>query len=138
MNQRKQALVEATKQVIQMTTAADQSKEIALIEANKRLKDAELELQAAGAHAAATVARGTADAQGVEVQNEADADGWEKAVDACGGSGEEYARWTMLKKLAPAYRSMMVNTADSPIMEIFRQYEQQSQPGPTVKTAGSR
>jgi hypothetical protein len=40
----------------------------------------------------------------------------------------------MLKKLAPAYRSMMINTHDSPIMDIFRQYEQQTGPGQTVKT----
>ena len=47
-----------------------------------------------------------------------------KAVEAFGGSGDEYARWTMLRKLAPAFRSMMVNTHDNPIMDIFRQYEQ--------------
>ena len=41
---------------------------------------------------------------------------------------DEFARWTLLKKLAPAYRSMMVNTADSPIMEIFRKYEASSAP----------
>ena len=36
----------------------------------------------------------------------------------------------MLKKLAPAFRSMMVNTHDSPIMDIFRQYEQADVPAP--------
>jgi regulator of protease activity HflC (stomatin/prohibitin superfamily) len=138
MNQRKQALVESTKQVIQLTTGAEQAKEIATIEANKRLKVAELELQAAADQAAATLARGTADAKVVEFQNAAEAAGWKKAVEAFGGSGEEFARWTMLKKLAPAYRSMMVNTADSPIMEIFRQFEPQQRPDSPVKTAGGR
>ncbi|MCI0361183.1 MAG: hypothetical protein L0211_22105, partial [Planctomycetaceae bacterium] len=63
--------------------------------------------------------------------------GWKKAVAAFGGSGDEYARWSLLKKLAPAYRNMMVNTHDSPIMDIFRQYEQQrSAPVGGIKTAG--
>jgi len=138
LNQRKQSLVEAQKKVIQMTTEAQQAQGIALIEANKRLKVAELELQAATDQAAATIARGTADAKVIQFQNEAEAAGWKKAVDAFGGNGEEYARWTMLRKLAPAFRSMMVNTSDSPIMDIFRQYEEQTKPGTPVKTAGSR
>ncbi len=136
MNQRLQALVEAQKQVNKITTEAKQGQEIALIEAQKRLKVAELELQAATDQAAATLARGTADAKVIEFQNEAEAAGWKKAVAAFGNNGDEYARWSLLKKLAPAYRSMMVNTNDSPIMDIFRQYEQQnSAPVGGVKTA---
>lgn len=138
MNQRLQALVAAQQQVTKITTEASQAQEIAIIEASKRLKVAELELQAATDLAAATLARGTADANVVKFQNEAEAAGWQKAVQAFGGNGEEYARWTLLKKLAPAYRSMMVNTHDSPIMDIFRQYEQQSSPPTPVKTAGGR
>ncbi len=136
MNQRLQALVGAQQQVIKITTEAQQAQEIAIIEANKRLKVAELELQAATDQAAATLARGTADAKVVEFQNAAEAAGWQKAVAAFGDNGEEYARWTLLKKLAPAYRSMMVNTHDSPIMDIFRQYEQQRSPSAPIKTAG--
>jgi 3'-phosphoadenosine 5'-phosphosulfate sulfotransferase len=97
---------------------------------------AELELQAAADQAAATLARGTADAKVIQFQNEAEASGWRKAVEAFGGNGDEYARWTMLRKLAPAFRSMMVNTHDNPLMEIFRQYEQQPRPEP-VKAAGA-
>ena len=133
MNVRKQELVEAERKVVQMTTEAAQAKEIALIEAQKRLKVAELELKAAEDMAAATVARGTADAKVVEFNNEAEAAGWKKAVDAFGGDGEEFARWVMYRKLAPAFRSMMVNTADSPIMEIFKQYQDVS-PAPAPAT----
>ncbi len=137
MNQRLQALVEAQKQVNKITIEARQGQEIALIEAQKRLKVAELELQAATDQAAATLARGTADAKVIEFQNEAEAAGWKKAVAAFGNNGDEYARWSLLKKLAPAYRTMMVNTNDSPIMDIFKQYEQQSAaPVGGVKTAG--
>jgi len=132
MNERKQALVEAERKVVQMTTEAAQAKEIALIEAQKRLKVAELELKAAEDLAAAALARGAADAKVVEFNNEAEAAGWRKAVEAFGGNGEEYARWVMYRKLAPAFRSMMVNTADSPLMEIFRQYERSSGPTPSA------
>ena len=91
---------------------------------------------AATDQAAATLARGTADAKVIEYQNEAEAAGWKKAVAAFGNNGDEYARWSLLKKLAPAYRSMMVNTNDSPIMDIFKQYEQQhAAPVGGVKTA---
>jgi regulator of protease activity HflC (stomatin/prohibitin superfamily) len=137
MNQRKQALVGAQQQVIKVTTEAQQMQQTTIIDASKRLRVAELELQAATDQAAATLARGTAEAQVIEFQNEAEAAGWKTAVAAFGGNGDEYARWTMLKKLAPAYRSMMINTHDSPIMDIFRQYEQQTGPGQTVRTPSS-
>jgi SPFH domain / Band 7 family len=136
LNLRKQALVEAQKQIIQITTVAQQAQGIGLIEANKRLKVAELELQAAADQAAATLARGTAEANVVQFQNEAEASGWRKAVEAFGGNGDEFARWTMLRKLAPAFRSMMVNTNDNPLMEIFRQYEQSPRTEP-VKAVGA-
>jgi len=129
MNDRKQALVEAQRKVIQMTTEATQAQELAVIDSQKKLKVAELELQAAADLAAATLARGTADAKVVEYANAAEAAGWQKAVTAFGGSGDEYARWVMLRKLAPAFRSMMVNTADSPIMEIFQQYQKGAEDG---------
>jgi regulator of protease activity HflC (stomatin/prohibitin superfamily) len=135
LNQRLQALVGARQQVVKITTEALQAQEIAIIEANKRLRVAELELQAATDQAAATLARGTADAKVIEFQNEAEAAGWKKAVAAFGNNGDEYARWTMLKKLAPAFRSMMVNTHDSPIMDIFRQFEQKSASPSTVRTS---
>jgi regulator of protease activity HflC (stomatin/prohibitin superfamily) len=134
LNQRLQALVGAQQQVIKITTEAQQAQEITIIDAKKRLRVAELELQAATDQAAATLARGTADAQVIEFQNEAEAAGWKTAVAAFGGNGDEYARWTMLKKLAPAYRSMMINTHDSPIMDIFRQYQQQTGPGQPPRT----
>ena len=54
--------------------------------------------------------------------NQAEAAGWKKAVEAFSGDGDEYARWVMLKKLAPSFRRIMVNTADSPMMEIFKSY----------------
>jgi hypothetical protein len=129
--ERKQALVESQKRVIKMTTEAEQAQEVALIEAARRLAVAEFDLKAAEDLAAAITSRGQADAKVVEFNNQAEAAGWKKAVTAYGGSGDEYARGVMLKKLAPAFRNMMINTADSPIMDIFRQYEERvAQPLP--------
>src|SRR5207237_7614593 len=138
LNLRKQGLVEAQKQVIQMTTQARQGQDIAMIEAEKRLKVAELELQAAADQAAATLARGTADANVIQFQNEAEASGWRKAVEAFGGSGDEYARWTMLRKLAPAFRTMMVNTDENPITQTLPQYEQAPARAPGEAEQGAR
>lgn len=123
MIQRKQALVLAERDVIKVTTAALQRQEVAVILANQQLKVAELRVQAAQDEAAAVVARGNAEAKVIQFKNEAEAAGWKRAVEAFGGDGAGYARWVMLKKLAPSYRQIMVNTADSPIMDIFRQYE---------------
>jgi hypothetical protein len=36
-----------------------------------------------------------------------------------------------VKKLAPAFRQMMVNTADSPLMEFFQEYNIAKTPSPS-------
>jgi regulator of protease activity HflC (stomatin/prohibitin superfamily) len=123
---RKQALVEAQREVVKVTTEAQRRQEVAVIEANQRLKVAGLQLQAAQDEAAAILARGQAEAQVIELANQAEAAGWERAVQAFQGNGDAYARWVLLRKLAPAYRQIMVNTADSPIMNIFQQYQQEA------------
>jgi hypothetical protein len=81
-------------------------------------------LEAASDLAAAITARGKADASVIEFDNQAEAAGWKKAVTAFSGDGDQYARWVMLKKLAPSFQQMMVNTADSPIMDIFKQFSE--------------
>lgn len=132
----KRAIVEADQEVVKKVTEAERKQEVAVIEANQRLKVAEFELQAAEDQAAAVLARGEAAAAVIEFDNQAEAAGWKKAVASFGGDGDEYARWVMLKKLAPSYRRMMVNTADSPIMDIFRSYsEPKDKPQRTVTTA---
>lgn len=123
MVQRKQRLIESEREVVKMTTEAEQRQQVALIEAQQQLKVAELELQAAEDLAEAVLARGAADAKVIEFNNQAEAAGWQKSVMAFGGNGTEFARWVMLKKFAPAYRQMMINTADSPLMDIFEQFK---------------
>lgn len=132
MVDRKKKLVIAEQEVVKLTTEAERAKEVAIIEAEQRLAVAEFDLKAAEDLAAAVTARGAADAKVIEFENESEAAGWKKAVKAFGGSGDEYARGIMLKKLAPAFRQMMVNTADSPLMDIFKQFSE------SAKTAGDK
>ena len=110
---RSQAKVAADQEVIKVVTAARRKQEVALIEANQRLGVAKYRLEAAEDTASAVMQRGEAAAAVINFNNTAEAAGWKKSVEAFGGDGNEFARWVMMRKLAPAYRKMMVNTADS-------------------------
>lgn len=118
----KEALVEVEREVVKLTTQAQREQEVAVIEAEQGRKVAEVELQAAIDQAGAITAKGKADAEVIQFENEADAAGWQKSVEAYDGNGDQYARWVMLKKMAPSFRQMMVNTADSPLMDIFSEF----------------
>jgi regulator of protease activity HflC (stomatin/prohibitin superfamily) len=120
----KQVLVAVEQEVVKLTTEAQRQQEVAVIEANQRKKVAEVELAAAEDQALAITARGEAAAEVIHFENEAEAAGWQKSVEAYDGDGDEFARWVMLKKLAPSFRQMMVNTADSPLMNIFNEFNQ--------------
>ncbi|TWT95005.1 SPFH domain-containing protein [Neorhodopirellula pilleata] len=120
----KEALVEVEREVVKLTTQAQREQEVAVIEAEQQRKVAEVELEAAIDQAGAITAKGEADAEVIKFGNEADAAGWAKAVEAYEGDGDQYARWVMLKKMAPSFRQMMVNTADSPLMDIFNEFNQ--------------
>ncbi|MCC9643903.1 band 7 protein [Rhodopirellula sp. JC740] len=122
MVKRKEALVEVDREVIKLTTEAMRQQEVAVIEAEQRKKVAEVELAAAKDQSEAILAQGKAEAEVIGFENEAEAAGWAKSVEAYNGNGDEYARWVMLRKLAPSYRQMMVNTADSSLMNIFTEF----------------
>jgi hypothetical protein len=124
----KEAVVSAEQSVIKVTVEAMRKQQVAVIEANQRLKVAEYELTAAQDMAAAELSRGNAAAEVIKFQNEAEAAGWRKSVDAFSGSADLFARWTMLKKLAPAFRQIVVNTADSPLMELFQEFSPSKSP----------
>lgn len=136
----KKSIVEADQAVVKVVTEAKRQQEVALIEANQRLKVAEYELKAAQDEAAATLAMGKATADVIRFDNEAEAAGWRKSVEAFSGEGNEFARWVFLKKIAPAFRSMMVNTADSPLMDMFGNFEESTEASkatPEVKTTAA-
>lgn len=119
----KKAVVEARQEVVVVTTEAKRKQEVALIDANKRLAVAEQKLMAAKDLASAIMAKGKAEADVITFANKAQAAGWQKSIAAFGGNGSEFARWTLYKKLAPAFRSMMVNTDNSPLMDAFKVFE---------------
>ncbi|MEK6248417.1 MAG: hypothetical protein N2C12_09580, partial [Planctomycetales bacterium] len=77
---------------------------------------------AAQDEAAAVVTKGKAAADVVKFDNEAKAAGWREAVIAFDGDGKAYARWVLLEKMAPAYRQIMTNSSDSPLMDIFKEF----------------
>ena len=119
----KKELVAASQEVVVVTTEAKKKQEVALIDANKRLAVAEQKMLAAKDQAAAIMAKGKADADVIKFANQAEAAGWQKSIAAFSGNGNEFARWTLYKKLAPAFRSMMVNTENSPLMDVFKAFD---------------
>jgi regulator of protease activity HflC (stomatin/prohibitin superfamily) len=122
MVKQKQALIEVEREVITLTTEAKRKQEVAIIGANQRKKVAEVELAAAKDQADAILSLGKADADVIGFGNEAEAAGWKQAVAAYEGDGNGYARWVLLRKLAPSFKQMMINTADSPLMQIFEEF----------------
>jgi regulator of protease activity HflC (stomatin/prohibitin superfamily) len=116
----RQALVKSDQQVVTMTTEAMREQEVALTEARQRKSVAEFALKAAEDRVAAILARGKAEADVIQFGNEAEAAGWRNAVAAFDGDGNAYAQYVMFDKLASAYRQIMINTADSPLMKIFQ------------------
>ncbi|MEZ6126419.1 MAG: SPFH domain-containing protein [Planctomycetaceae bacterium] len=137
MVEQKQALVAADQMVVQITTQAMQEQEVAVTKANELLAVAQLKLDASIDEAAAIEARGQAAADVVRFDNEAEAAGWKKAVEAFDGNGRQYAQYVMFQKLSPAYQRLMVNTADSPIMRIFESFEDVTQVGQPVPETSS-
>ena len=122
MVDQKQALVGADQSVVKITTQALQEQEVALTKASENLAVAQFKLDASIDEAAAIEARGQAAADVVRFDNEAEAAGWKKAVEAFDGDGKGYAQYVMFQKLSSSYRRIMVNTADSPIMKIFESF----------------
>lgn len=115
----KQALVQAEQEVIRVTTEALREQEVAQTKSKEKLAVAQLKLDAAKDEAAAVVSRGKGQAEVIDFKNKAEAAGWVRAVEAFDGNGGQYAQYVLFQKLSSAYRNIMVNTADSPIMKIF-------------------
>lgn len=127
----KQALVEAERSVVKLTTEALREQEVATTKAKEKLAVAKVKLDAAQDEAAAIKSRGTAEAEVVKLKNEAEAAGWVQAVKAFDGNGSQYAQYVMFQKMAHAYRTLMINTADSPIMKIFERFQGEEGPKPS-------
>jgi len=138
--EQKRALITIEQDIVKAVKEAERLQEVAVTEANQDMEVAKILLDAAQDKSAAIVARGTADADVIRFENEAEAAGWSGAVKAFAGNGNQYAQYVLYQKLATAYRRIMVNTADSPLMKIFETFTNAtpaSQSAKTAKTAGS-
>jgi regulator of protease activity HflC (stomatin/prohibitin superfamily) len=133
--ERKQAVVKADQEVVKLTVEASQKQTVAVTKADELLAVAKIKLLAAKDEAAAVRSRGKAAAEVVKLENVAQAAGWKEAVAAFQGDGHRYARYVLLEKMAPAYRQIMANTADSPIMDIFKSFEPQPETRGPQKTS---
>ncbi len=134
--EQKQALVAAEQLVVTMTVEAKQKQAVAVTKANEQMGVAGFRLEAARDEAEAIVARGGAEAEVVDLRNEADAAGWRRTVEAFDGNGAAFARYVLFQKLAPGYGMIMSNTADSPLMEIFKLFQDTNSRGTSPKEAG--
>ena len=74
----------------------------------------------------------------MKLENAAQAAGWKQAVSAFQGDGQRYARYVLLEKLAPAYRQIMANTADSPIMDIFKTFAPRTETGGALQATSAQ
>jgi regulator of protease activity HflC (stomatin/prohibitin superfamily) len=128
MVDQKKRMVGSEREVIKLTTEAKRRQEVALAEATRDKEVAVEELAAAKDRAAAVLSQKTAEAAKVRFENEATAAGWKRSVEAFNGDGSAFARYTLYQKLAPGFRSIMTNTADSPLMEMFRGLQSDSAP----------
>ena len=122
MIEQKTELIGADRLVVEAVTFAREEQQVALQAAERDKSVATEKLAAANDEAQAILSRAGAKAAVIGFENEADAAGWKKAVEALGNDGEAFARYVLYKKLAPGYRSIMTNTADSPLMDVFRQF----------------
>ncbi len=135
--EQKQALVTASQEVVKVTTLAMQEQEVAITKANENAAVSQLKLDASIDEAAAITAKGKAAADVVRFDNEAEAAGWTKAVEAFDGDGQSYAQYVLYQKLSASYRRIMVNTADSPIMKIFESFAESAAAAKSKKSATS-
>ena len=115
----KTALVDADQQVVQMVVKAEESQQVAVVKANELLEVARRDLDAARDQAAAILARKKAEADVIAFENQAAAAGWKRSAEAL-GNGDALAKYTLYQRLAPGFRSIMTNTANSPLMEVFK------------------
>ncbi|MFM7162732.1 MAG: SPFH domain-containing protein [Planctomycetaceae bacterium] len=130
----KQALVTAEQEVVRATTEAKREQQVAVTKGEEKLAVAKLLLEAAEDEAAAAKARGEGVAEVLSQKNAAEATGWRQSVAAFDGDGQRFAQYVLYQKLAGAYRQLMINTADSPLMEIFQQFT----PGDAPRAVGPR
>jgi hypothetical protein len=91
------------------------------------LEVAKRSLEAAKDKSIAILSRKKAEAGVADFENQSESAGWKRSVEAM-GSGDEYARFVLYQKLAPGFKSIMTNTANSPLMDVFKNFSKPQPP----------
>lgn len=130
MVNQKTSLVEAEKSVIESVTKSIEKQKVAVTKVNELKAVAEKDLEASKDVSEANLAKKRAEAGSIAFKNEAEAFGWKKSIEAFNGDGNAFAKYVLYQKLAPAYKSIMNNSVDSPLMKIFDDFNKKlpSQP----------
>jgi regulator of protease activity HflC (stomatin/prohibitin superfamily) len=118
-------LIKADQEVNKITTQAKREQLVAITKANEQLAVSKLRLEASKDEAEAIKSRGLAEADIIRFQNIAEAAGWKQAVLSFGGNGHAYAAYVLNQKLAASYKKIIANSADSPLMDIFKTFQDQ-------------
>lgn len=115
----KQKLVQARQAVVKKTTEAERRQKVEVTQAEQAKAVARKNLEAVADQSDAITFRKKAEASIIDQQNIAEAAGWKKAVQAFGGDGDAYAKYVLFLKLAPSFKNIFANSADSPLMGVF-------------------
>ncbi len=133
LKQQAKEKVAAETLLVQATTKAEQLKEVEKSRLEQNLKNAQVELEAARDQAAATLAKGEAEAKVITLKNEAEVAGLRAAVQGF-TSADYFAQYHMLEKLAPALTEIFASD-DSDFARLFAGYMTLPKGKPSVQPA---
>lgn len=112
--------VEAETRQLQATTRAEQLKDVELARLKQDLANAKLRFEAAAKEAEATLARGRAAADVINLENEAEVAGLRKAVEGF-TSVQHFAQYHMLARIGPALSEIFASDT-SEFAKLFSDY----------------
>ena len=134
MAEQNKAVGGANTQVVGIVKKAEQLRDVAITKAQQELAVAKLRLEASQKQAEAIVARGTAEANVVLLQKQAEAEPLRQQIEAF-GDGNAYARFFFYQQVAPSMKTILTNT-EGPFADVFKQFAAPALPAPAV--AGPR
>ena len=131
LKQQAKEKVEAETRQLQAATRAEQIKEVEQARLKQDLANAKLRFEAAAKEAEATLSRGRADADVINLQNEAEVAGLRKAVQGF-SSVQHFAQYHMLARIGPALSEIFASDT-SDFAKVFADYMTQGiNPGRTA------
>ena len=114
-------LGEIRKEVAALVREAEEYERVEVTKAEQQKAVALIQLQAAQDRASAVRAKGLAEADVIIMEKEAQAEGVRAQVNAF-GSGEMFAEYQLIQKIAPGIESIWSNTKDSFASDMFERF----------------